>query len=302
MNGTILVLVNGEVLANEDGSTIAAQRAQAKLLAEGLLPIVSSKNKFAIMHGNKPQVGYVLFRSELASHVLHPIPLDVCGADTQGATGYMLTQAFSNVLVQADVTRKVICILTQTIVDKNVPDDHRTGRAIGPWYDRDKAEQLRQTRGWQIIEEPGRGYRRSVPTYAVKEILEIDSIRNLVDQGYIVVAGGGGGIPIIKDDQGEFKGVEAVVETEEMACLMAQQLDAKILLSIIETDDKFILSGLSTEGYTHISQHDLQNLLSRKSIRSRSVQRILRAANNFLSSGGEQVMITTIRKLPEALK
>lgn len=302
MNGTILVLVNGEVLTSEDDSTIAAQRANAKLLAEGLLPITSSENKMVIMHGNKPQVGYVLFRSELASHVLHTIPLDVCGADTQGATGYMLSQALSNALIQNHVDRKVVCILTQTIIDKNGPGDELPGRSIGPWYDRDKAEQLRQMRGWEIIEDPGRGYRRCVPTYSVKEILEIEVIQNLVDQGYLVIAGGGGGIPIARDDPGDFVGVEAVVETEEMAYLMAEKLNAKIWLSVFETDHKIIRSGLSTGGYAHISLDRLHELLTHESIRSRSVQRLLKAAARFLESGGEQVLVTTIQKLPDALK
>ncbi len=200
MNGTVMVLVNGEVLANGAGSTIAAQRTNAESLADDLMPIVTADNQVVLMHGNKPQVGFVLFRSELASHVLHTIPLDVCGADTQGATGYMLSQAFTNALTRHGSARRVMCVLTQTLVDTNVPADTLPGRAIGPWYDRNKAEQYRQARGWQIIEDPGRGYRRSVPTYAVKEILEIEGIKSLMELGYLVIAGGGGGVPVARKD------------------------------------------------------------------------------------------------------
>ena len=302
MSGTVLIIVNGEVLANEEGSSIASQRTNADLLADGLFPLFSSENKIALMHGNKPQVGFVLFRSEIASHVLHPIPLDVCGADTQGATGYMLSQAFTNVLVKSKHPRKVVTLLTQAVVDEKVPAELVVGRAIGPRYDREKAEQLRQTRGWQITKEQGRGYRRTVPTYPVKSILEIDSIKSLVDMGNIVVAGGGGGIPVVVDDHGAYRVIEAVVETEEMACMMANQLGAQVLLSIIETDGKFILSGLSTEDHTHLSHAELKDLLKRKTIHSGSVQRILKAADKFLTTGGEQVLITTIRKLPDALE
>ena len=254
------------------------------------------------MHGNKPQVGFVLFRSELASHVLHTIPLDVCGADTQGATGYMLSQAFTNVLSRHQIRRKVVCILTQTLVDNSLPPDGVPVSAIGPWFDRDKADQYRQTRGWTMIEDPGRGYRRAVPSYPAKDILEIEGIQRSVEQGDIVIAGGGGGIPVVRNEAGEFDGIEAVIETEQLACLLAEQLKAKILLSVIESDNKFILSGLSTEIRSHLSLNELDDTLTQESFRSKSVQRILKAASIFLHEGGEQVVVTTLRKLADTLR
>ncbi len=302
MNDTVVVVVNGEVLANGHGSTIADQRQNAKDLAENLLPMFQSRLKVMVMHGNKPQVGFVLFRSELASHVLHAIPLDVCGADTQGATGYMLSQAFLNVLSKRHIQRHVVCILTQALVDNSLPSESVPLTAIGPWFDRDKADQYRQTRGWNMIEDPGRGYRRAVPSYPIKEIMEIDSIQRSVEDGDVVIAGGGGGIPVTRDENGEYRGIEAVIETEQLACLVAQQLKAKVLLSVIESDSKFILAGLSTERRSRLSKEDVDEILGRDAIRSKSVQRILRAAARFLASGGEQVIITTLRKLPETLQ
>jgi carbamate kinase len=302
MSDTVVVVVNGEVLANGHGSTITNQRQNARVLAENLSPMFESNLNVMVMHGNKPQVGFVLFRSELASHVLHTIPLDVCGADTQGATGYMLSQAFLNALSRHKIQRRVTCVLTQALVDNSAPPDSIFLTAIGPWFDRDKADQYRQTRGWRMIEDPGRGYRRAVPSYPVKEILEIDGISRAVNGGDIVIAGGGGGIPVVQDENGEYSGIEAVIETEQLACLMAQQLNAKILLSIIENDNKFILSGLSTEIRSHLTQHDAEGILSNEAPRSKSVDRILKAASIFLSSGGEQVIITTLRKLPETLR
>ena len=301
MSETVVVLVNGEVLANGKGSKIADQRSNARELTEGLLPLFRSDLKVAIMHGNKPQVGFVLFRAELASHVLHTIPLDVCGADTQGATGYMLSQAIMNVVSMHQVRRRVICVLTQTLVDNGLPSADVPVRAIGPWFDRDKADQYRQTRGWTTVEEPGRGYRRAVPAYPAKEILEIENIHHLVDEGVIVIAGGGGGIPVVRNERGEYDGIEAVIETEQLACLMAQKLDAKVLLSVIESDNKFILSGLSMESRSRLSLEELDNILSRESFRSKSVQGILTAASKFLHTGGEQVVITTLRKLTDTL-
>lgn len=302
MGDTVVVLVNGEVLANGQGSRISDQRGNAKELAESLLPLFRSRLKVAIMHGNKPQVGFVLFRSELASHVLHTIPLDVCGADTQGATGYMLSQAIMNVLSSHRIQRRVMCMLTQTLVDTSQPSEYVPVSAIGPWFDRDKAEQYRQTRAWTMIEDPGRGYRRAVPAYPPKEILEIDGVQQLVEENNIVIAGGGGGIPVVRNDNGEISGIEAVIETEQIACLMAQQLKARVLLSIIERDNKFILSGLSTEIRSHLSLEELDEIMVQGAFRSKSVQRLLDAASKFLHSGGEQVVVTTLRKLDDTLR
>lgn len=302
MGDTVVVLVNGEVLANGQGSRIADQRSNAKELAEGLLPLFQSNLKVAIMHGNKPQVGFVLFRSELASHVLHTIPLDVCGADTQGATGYMLSQAVMNVLASHGIQRRVMCVLTQTLVDTSLPSEGVPVSAIGPWFDRDKAEQYRQTRGWTMIEDPGRGYRRAVPAYPAKEILEIEGVQHLVDDNSIVIAGGGGGIPVVRNESGEYNGIEAVIETEQIACLMAQQLNARVLLSVIERDNKFILSGLSTEIRSRLSVEELDDIITQEAFRSKSVQRLLQAASKFLHNEGEQVVVTTLRKLNDTLR
>jgi carbamate kinase len=301
MSGTVVVLVNGEVLANGQGSKISDQRLNAKTLAENLSPIFGSNLKVAVLHGNKPQVGFVLFRSELSSHVLHSVPLDVCGADTQGATGYMLSQAFMNVLHRNEVNRHVINMMTQTLVDGSVPLENVPVKSIGPWFDRDKAELYRQTRGWDMIEEPGRGYRRAVPSFPAQEILGIDTIQQLVEAGNIVIACGGGGIPVVRNHQGDLVGIESVVDTDQVASLVAQQLNASVLLMVIENDTKFILSGLSTETVHHMELDAVDTILARVNIQSTTVLSVLKAASQFLHHGGEQVIITTLRKLPETL-
>ena len=301
MSETVVILVNGEVLANGHGSTITHQRQNAQQLADGLAPLLASNAKVVILHGNKPQVGFVLFRSELASHALHTIPLDVCGADTQGATGYMLSQAIMNALRHQQRARQVMCVLTQTLVNAAPTDYPAPLKAIGPWFDRDKAEQYRQTRNWQMVEDPGRGYRRAVPALPALEILEIEGIRQLVESGTVVIAGGGGGIPVARDESGGIDGVEAVIETEQVASLMAQQLSASILLMVIDTDRKFVLSGLTTERPNHLSLDTLDDILKQDMLTSNTVFRQLQAASQFLHQGGEQVIITTLRQLSESL-
>ena len=233
MSGTIVALVSGEALANGHGQTISDQKLNAKELADGLSPLLTPDIKLAVLHGNKPQVGFVLFRSEVASHALHAIPLDVCGADTQGATGYMISQALRNTLTQNNIDRGVVCVLTQTLVESGNLGQAPL-KAIGPWFDRDKAEQYRQIRKWEIVEEPGRGYRRGVPSLTPLEIFEIAEIKSLVDAGIIVIAAGGGGIPVSLNPQGIIEGIEAVIDTAQVACMVAHEVKANILLMIVD--------------------------------------------------------------------
>lgn len=300
MKGTVVALVSGEALADGHGSTISAQLLNARDLADGLVPLLKADIKLAVMHGNKPQVGFVLFRSEVASHALHTIPLDVCGADTQGATGYMIAQALRNTMDLNKVERSVVCVLTQTLVEAGNLEQASL-KAIGPWFDREKAEQYRQTRKWKIVEEPGRGYRRGVPSLPPVKIMEIDVIKALVDEGKIVIAAGGGGIPISYNAKGMLEGIEAVIDTERVACMVAQSVNANVLLLIVDRDDKFIRSGLMMDKLSVISLNELDEILQQEIIQSGTVQGALRAASEFLHKGGEQVMISSLGKLADNL-
>ena len=258
MSGTVVALISGEALANGHGPTISDQKLNAKELADGLSPLLTPEIKLAVLHGNKPQVGFVLFRSEVASHALHAIPLDVCGADTQGATGYMISQALRNTLSQNNIDRRVVCVLTQTLVESGNLDQAPL-KAIGPWFDRDKADQYRQARKWKIVEEPGRGYRRGVPSLPPLEIFEMTEIKSLVDAGNIVIAAGGGGIPVSRNPQGYLEGIEAVIDTEQVARMVAQEVKANVLLMIVDRDDKFIRSGLVMDRLNLISLSELDD-------------------------------------------
>ncbi len=302
MNETIVILVNGEVLADSYKSAIADQKKSVALLADGLQPIFASKLNIAIMHGNKPQVGYVLFRSELASHILHQIPLDVCGADTQGATGYMLSQSISNALRQSNRERKVMPIVTQTIISSEKKYYEEKNKQIGPWLDRGKAEQRRQVYGWSIVEEPGYGYRRVVASPPPIGIVEIEGVKQLVQSGSIVITAGGGGVPVIVNEKGLLEGVEAVVDTDKVACMLAHQLEAKVLLMIVEGDAKFISSGFRINDYVHMSYKELDKRLKDNTIFSNMVMRKLLSAKDYLRSGGAQMVITTLEKLPSTLR
>lgn len=300
MEKTVVVLVSGETLADGKKSDIGSQRIRAWELAEALVPMIASNAKMAILHGNKPQVGFVLLRSELAAHALHPIPLDVCGADTQGATGYMLSQSLINIIRDKKLLRHVMCLFTQTLVEPK-RSEQTTLTAIGPWFDREKADQYRQTRGWQIVEEPGKGYRRGVPSLRPQRILEINAIRKLVNEGDIVIAAGGGGIPVMQNAEDHFEGTEVVIETEMVACMVAQQLNANLLVVVVDREDKYILAGLMPEKKNLMTLGELDSLLVRGDITSHTVLKTLRAASEFLHGGGEQVQISSLDNLDKLL-
>lgn len=301
MSETIVILVDGEVLADIRESTIEDQKDCAEVFAEGLLPILTSDLKIAILHGNKPQVGYVLFRSELASHMLHPIPLDVCGADTQGATGYMLSQAVLNELRKNHQSRHVMSVNSQTVVNSESEYFRQFDKQIGPWMDYERAEQRRQIYGWQIVEESGYGFRRAVSSPPPIEIVEIEGIKHLIDSGTIVITAGGGGIPVVVNDQGVLEGVEAVVDTDQVAYMLADQLGAEVMLMVVEHDSGFLSAGIGTENYQSISRNQLEEMLKSNKIQSGFVRRKFSSAEEFLKSGGDQVIITTLRKLPATL-
>ncbi len=302
MSDAIVVLLNGEVLVGSYQSTIQEQKSKAMALADKLLPIFVSDLNVVVMHGNKPQVGYVLFRSEIASHVLHQVPLDVCGADTQGATGYMLSQSITNALRINKSKRKVMPIVTQTVINSDSKYYEEKNKQIGPWLDRGTAEQRRQAYGWSIIEEPGYGYRRVVSSPPAIEIVEIEGIRQLVQSGMIVVAAGGGGIPVIENKDGLLNGVEAVVDTDQVASMLAQQLNAKIILVVVGDAFKFISAGIELDTYMHISRSELEAILNKQNISSSMVMRTLHSANNHLQNNGCQAVITTLDNLHLTLK
>ena len=193
-------------------------------------------------------------------------------------------------------------VITQTVVSSDSEYFKKIDKLIGPWMDYERAEQRRQLYGWQIVEESGYGFRRAVPSPPPIEILEIEGIKQLIDSGTIVITAGGGGIPVVVNDQGVLEGVEAVVDTDQVACILADQLGAKVMLMVVEHDTGFLAAGIGTGNYQSISRNQLEEMLTSNNIQSGFVHRKLSSAIGCLQSGGDQVIITTLRKLPATLK
>jgi len=186
----------------------------------------------AIGHGNGPQVGYILRRSEIAAKAegMHEVPLDVCGADSQGAIGYEFQQALQNELFRRGIKKNVCTIITQMLVDQNDAAFQNPAKPIGSFMDEAEAKRRQQEMGWSVVEDAGRGWRRVVPSPLPKEIVELDSVKTLINAGVIVITVGGGGMPVIDDGQGGYRGTAAVIDKDFASSLLARKLNADLFL------------------------------------------------------------------------
>jgi carbamate kinase len=286
-----IVTIDGDLLVPQNPSLgIAGQREEITRVVRSIGALLLSPYEIVLTHGNAPQVGFVLLRAELASHIVHSLPLDVCGADTQGATGYLLQQAIRNWLGENHVEKEVVSLITQVLVDPIQPTPGRPERGIGPFFDQEKAQTYRNTRGWNFVLIPGRGYRRAVPALAPKTVPEIQLIRRLLDPATIVVCAGGGGIPVVKESNGQLVGVEAVVNKADTTGLLARELQADGIIFVSVWDRLRHLPGVdSSDSLTTLSFGQLQSILNRATEIDEDNYHKFIAAKQFLESGGRWV-------------
>jgi len=182
-----------------------------------------------ITHGNGPQVGFILRRNELAEHEVHSTPLDMIGADTQGSIGYMIGQALGNEFQRRGIQKPIAAVVTQVLVDKDDPAFHEPTKGIGGFTTEEKARSFEKD-GWRVIEDAGRGWRRVIASPIPRRIIELDAIRHLVEDGFIVIAVGGGGIPVVQDADGSLAGTRAVIDKDRATSLLAQELKVDLFL------------------------------------------------------------------------
>lgn len=231
MNKTIVLAIGGNSLITDPKHvTVASQYEAVRQTAEHIVELVKQGHKLVITHGNGPQVGFILRRAELARKELHPVPLDSCVADTQGALGYNIQMAMHNELLIHGLQRNIVTLVTQVIVDRDDPSFENPSKPIGSFLSEEDAARRRDRDGWTVVEDAGRGYRRTVPSPNPIEIVERDAVSALLEKGFIVVVAGGGGIPVVKTDSGELKGVEAVIDKDSVAALLACDLTADRLI------------------------------------------------------------------------
>jgi len=289
----VVVSIDGDLIVPQDPNQgIPGQRTAINRIVAGLGELLRSEHELVITYGNSPQIGYVLLRAEIASHVVHSVPLDVCGSDTQGATGYLLQQALHNWMQQFLVNKEVVSLVTQVLVDMSDPASARPTRGIGPFFDRDKAQLYANTRNWDFVLIPGRGYRRAVPSLKPRHIMEVRSIQNLLAAGTIVICAGGGGVPVCQSERDDLVGIEAVIDKAYTAALLATEIGAQVII-FVSTWDK-IEQTLGThlgDGSRRVLSSELGESIKRARDLDEGLYNKFIASQQFLQRGGQLVLI-----------
>lgn len=302
MSKLAVVAVGGNsLIIDKDRKSIPDQFDAVKETAKHLADMIEAGWNIVITHGNGPQVGFILRRSELALHELHPVPLDYCGADTQGAIGYMLQKAMSNEFKKRGIEKKTVTVVTQVEVDANDPAFQKPSKPIGSFMDEETARQ-RMAEGQDFVEDAGRGWRRVVASPLPKRIVEVDAIKNLLDDGYVVVAVGGGGIPVVEREDGELRGVEAVIDKDFASSLLATTIDADLLLISTAVEQVAINFNKPDQRWLEkITVAEAEQYSEEGHFAAGSMLPKVKAVIKFLKNGGRQALITDPPNIDRAL-
>ncbi len=298
-----VVAIGGNSLIKDSAhQTVPDQWNAVRETAVHIAAMIGQGWKVVITHGNGPQVGFILLRSELSRHVLHTVPLDSCGADTQGAIGYMIQQALHNEFRRRGLQREAATLVTQVLVDARDPAIQNPSKPIGQFYTEEQARQLQAKEGWAMVEDAGRGWRRVVASPRPQAIIERAAIQAMLDAGFIVVAVGGGGIPVVQDEQGNLHGIEAVIDKDLASSLLASTIHADLLLISTAVEKVALNYRKPDQRDLHIiSASDAQRYLAEGHFAKGSMEPKIQAALEFLERGGQAALITTPEAIERAL-
>ncbi len=299
-----VVAIGGNALIRDRAhESIPDQFDMVAPIAASIVDMVEAGWNVVMTHGNGPQIGFILRRSELASPELAPVPMDYAGADIQGSVGWMFVRALRNELRCRGMQRECAALVTQTIVDRADAAFARPSKPIGSQMDEARAKTLAARLGWTVREDAGRGWRRVVPSPLPKAIVETEVIRHMVAAGYLVVACGGGGIPVIEDAQGHLRGVEAVIDKDFASSLLARSLAAHAL--VLETAVEKVALDFNKPSQRAVDRMTLAEARRHYAdgqFGEGSMGPKIAASIDFVAAGGEFALITNARSLPRALR
>jgi carbamate kinase len=306
-NRLAVIAVGGNSLIRDNKHvSVEDQVAALRRTARHVADLIEAGWDLAIGHGNGPQVGFILRRSEIAAKVegMHEVPLDVCGADSQGAIGYEFQQALQNEYHKRGINKGVVTVITQMLVDKNDTAFQKPSKPIGSFMEEAEAKRREKEMNWSVVEDAGRGWRRVVPSPLPKKILELDSVRLLLDAGLTVITVGGGGIPVVDKGNGEYEGTAAVIDKDFASSLLAQEISAelfliataveKVAINFGKPDQKWLNKMTLSEAKAYLAEgtHFAKGSMAPK----------IQAIIWFLENGGKQALITNPENIGRALK
>jgi carbamate kinase len=301
----VIAIGGNSLIKDEKRKTVEDQYQAAKETTFHIADMIEAGWDVAIGHGNGPQVGFILRRSEIAAKAegMHEVPLDVCGADSQGAIGYALQQTLQNELYRRGVKKVVATVVTQVLVDKNDPAFKNPSKPIGSFMDETEAKHREKDMGWSVVEDAGRGWRRVVASPQPKEVVELEAVKTLIDAGAVVVTVGGGGIPVIDVSDHEYQGVAAVIDKDFASSLLARLIKAdlflistaveKVAVNFGKPDQKWLDKMTLAEAKAYLAEgtHFAKGSMAPK----------IQAIIWFLENGGKQALITNPENIGRAL-
>ena len=299
----VIAIGGNSLIPDAQHQTVQDQYQAAGETDEHIASLIEDGWDVAVTHGNGPQVGFILRRSELASNELHEVPLDYCGADTQGAIGYMLQQNLVNDFRARGIDKNVATVVTQVEVDANDPAFANPSKPIGSFMDEAEANSRREDDGWDVVEDAGRGWRRVVASPQPLRIVEIDVIRQLLDAGNVVIGVGGGGIPVITKENGDLEGVAAVIDKDLASALLANEVGADLLLISTAVEQCALHFGTPEEQpVEHLTVAECRQYLDEGThFAEGSMAPKIRAVMQYLENGGKEAVITNPENIERAV-
>ena len=304
MEGKMIVIAIGGNSLIEDSKhvTVPSQYAAAKKTAHYIAKLIKAGNRVVIAHGNGPQVGYILRRAELSSKVLHTVPLDSCVADTQGAIGYQLQNALDNELLSDGFEKKVATIVTQVEVLDDDPSFHNPTKPIGSFMSQEDAKEREDKDGWSVVEDAGRGWRRVVASPKPQSIIELETIRCLLDNDVVVIAAGGGGIPVVRKADGSLEGREAVIDKDLAAATLAKKLNADLFVISTAVEKVALNYGKPNQkNLDTISIAEAEEYMNEGHFAAGSMLPKIQAVTDFVKTTGNAGIITDPINLYDAV-
>ncbi|PID56852.1 carbamate kinase [candidate division KSB3 bacterium] len=298
-----VVALGGNCIIREGQvGNIAQQFTNTQSTVSGLMKLIEEDYQLLLTHGNGPQVGNLFLMVESTRNFIPELPLGVCVADTQSQIGYMIQQSLQNHLLQQGRPRQVVTLISQVVVDHNDPSLTIPKKPIGPIYSEEKAREIEELYPWKIFGDSERGYRLVVPSPVPVRVVETPLISSLLDRGIVVIAGGGGGIPVIETEDGGHEGVDVVIEKDLTASLLARDIKAELLVFLTKVEKVAIHFNTPQEQtFEKLHIEEAMDYLEQGQFPSTSMGPKIRAAIDFLRDGGEEVLITAAGKLPDAL-
>ncbi|HOB17168.1 MAG TPA: carbamate kinase [Candidatus Methanoculleus thermohydrogenotrophicum] len=298
----VVALGGNAILRHQEMGTAEEQFANVRRTSMNIVKIIREGYAVAVTHGNGPQVGDILLRNEMAKDTLPPMPLDICGAESQGMIGYMLQQSLNKALRSVGLDFPVVTVLTQTVVDADDPAFGNPTKPIGPFYTAMQARRLMDEKGWKMVHIRGRGYRRVVPSPRPIALVEGEAITRLVRDGMVVIAAGGGGIPVVAGPGGSLRGVEGVVDKDYTAALLARLIGADDLLILTDVEYVFLNYGCpGQQALREMTVAEAKQHLAATHFPPGSMGPKIEAAIRFLEDGGRRVVITSLDSAGDAL-